>query len=409
MSDNLLAINGGPKACPAPFSPWPLYEEDEIAAVVEVLRSGKVNYWGGTKCTALEEAFASLCNCKFGVAVANGTLALELALKAIDIQSGDEVIVPSRSFFASASAIVAAGGVPVFCDVDIDSGNLTVETIEAKLTDRTKAVIAVHLAGWPCDMDPILELANQKNLLVIEDCAQAHGALYKDRPVGGIGHIGCFSFCQDKIISTGGEGGMLVTNDKNVWNKAWSYKDHGRGYDKVFNYDHPPGFRWLCEGFGTNWRLTEMQAAIGLIQLRKLEEWVNLRRRNAAMLKECFDKFPSLKTPTPSADYFHASYKLYTYVDETHLARNWNRSEVREALRAEGLPVTDGACSEIYLENAFNGPENFRPPERLPVARRLGETALMFNVHHTLTHDEIENMCNAVRKVMEIATLKPGN
>lgn len=408
MSENELAINGGQKACDISFSPWPVYEDDEILAVTQVLQSGKVNYWGGSKCGAFEEAFAALCGCEYAVAVANGTLALELALKAIFIEPGDEVIVTSRSFFASASAIVATGGTPVFCDVDGDSGNLTANTIEARITDKTKAVIAVHLAGWPCDMDPIMALAEKFNLVIIEDCAQAHGAKYKDRPVGGIGHVGCFSFCQDKIMSTGGEGGMLVTNDKSIWNKAWSYKDHGRGYDKVFNYDHPPGFRWLCEGYGTNWRLTEMQAAIGLVQLDKLAGWVELRRRNAALLKACFDETGGLRTPVAPSDYYDASYKLYTFVEQANLQEGWDRSAVREALRAEGLPVIDGACSEIYLENAFNGPDSFRPTSPLPVAHELGEASLMFNVHHTLKAEEIETMCNAVRKVMTVASKNVG-
>ncbi|PCI48062.1 MAG: aminotransferase [Alphaproteobacteria bacterium] len=408
MSQDELAINGGPKACDISFSPWPVYEDDEIAAVTQVLKSGKVNYWGGTKVKAFEEAFATLCGCEYAVAVANGTLALELALKAIYIAPGDEVIVTSRTFFASASAIVAAGGIPVFCDVGRESGNLTAETIEAKITDKTKAVIAVHLAGWPCDMDPIMVLAEKHDLVIIEDCAQAHGSKYKGRPVGGIGHVGCFSFCQDKIMSTGGEGGMLVTNDEKIWNKAWSYKDHGRGYDKVFNYDHPSGFRWLCEGYGTNWRLTEMQAAIGLVQLEKLSGWVELRRRNAALLKSCFDEFSGLRTPVASSEYYDASYKLYTFVDSDNLKEGWDRSTIREALRSEGLGITDGACSEIYLENAFNGPDGFRPETRLPVAQALGEESLMFNVHHTLTKEDLEATCNAVRKVMILASKNVG-
>ncbi|MBL4832204.1 MAG: DegT/DnrJ/EryC1/StrS aminotransferase family protein [Aliivibrio sp.] len=409
MPQNKLAINGGEKACDISFSPWPVYENDEIAAVTQVLQSGKVNYWGGSKCNEFEKAFASLCDCEYAVAVANGTLALELALKAIFIEPGDEVIVTSRTFFASASAIVAAGGKPIFCDVDGDSGNLTAETIETKITDKTIAVIAVHLAGWPCDMDPIMALAEKSKIVVIEDCAQAHGAEYKGRPVGGIGHMGCFSFCQDKIMSTGGEGGMLVTNDNKIWNKAWSYKDHGRGYDKVFNYNHPPGFRWLCEGYGTNWRLTEMQAAIGLVQLKKLAGWVELRRRNAAVLKSCLDEFQSLRTPVAPSDYYDASYKLYTFVEPKNLTEGWDRSAIREALRAEGLGITDGACSEIYLEKAFGGPDGFRPETRLPVAKSLGETSLMFNVHHTLTREELEVMCNAIRKVMTVASKNVDN
>ncbi len=403
MSQIELAINGGPKACGTSFSPWPVYEEDEIAAVAEVLRSGKVNYWGGTKCAEFEEKFSKLCGAQYGVAVANGTVSLELALKAIDIKPEDEVIVTSRSFFASVSAIVVCGARPVFCDVDCDSGNMSAETIVEKITSQTKAVIVVHLAGWPCDMDPIMELAKIHDLFIIEDCAQAHGSTYKNRPLGSIGHIGSFSFCQDKIMSTGGEGGMLVTNNKSYWNKAWSYKDHGRGYDKVYNYEHPPGFRWLAEGFGTNWRLTEMQASIGVCQLGKLDQWLEIRKRNADILTECFKEFTSFRTPLPDQGSNHVYYKYYAYIVPENLRVGWDRDKVREALRSEGVPVIDGACSEIYLENAFDGPENYRPEAYLPNARALGETSFMFPVHHTLSVQEMNAMCNAIKKVMNVA------
>jgi dTDP-4-amino-4,6-dideoxygalactose transaminase len=403
MFQDQLAINGGSKICAEPLTPWPIYEDDEIAAVTEVLRSGKVNYWGGEKCNEFEKKFSKLCGCKYGVAVANGTVSLELALKSIGIKPQDEVIVTSRSFFASVSSIIVSGATPIFCDVDGDSGNITADTIAPKITPRTKAVIVVHLAGWPCDMDPIMQLAEENGLLVIEDCAQAHGATYKGRPIGSIGHIGSFSFCQDKIMSTGGEGGMLVTNNEKYWSKAWSYKDHGRGYDKVFNYDHPDGFRWLAEGFGTNWRLTEMQATIGLCQLEKLKIWLKLRKRNADILTECFTEFSAFRTPEPATDITHVYYKYYTYIVPENLNKGWDRGKVREALRAEGIPVIDGTCSEIYLENAFNGPESYRPEKYLTIARSLGETSFMFPVHHTLKVEEMNTMCNAIKKVMNIA------
>ena len=403
MSKDTLAINDGPKLINAPLTPWPIYEDDEISAVTEVLKSGKVNYWAGQKCDEFEKKFSELCGCKYGVAVANGTLSLELALKAIDIKPEDEVIVTSRSFFASVSAIIVSGATPIFCDVKLDSGNMTAEKIAQKISPRTKAVIVVHLAGWPCDMDPIMALAYEHDLIIIEDCAQAHGASYKGRPIGGIGHIGSFSFCQDKIMSTGGEGGMLVTNNKEYWNKAWSYKDHGRGYDKVYNYVHPPGFRWLAEGFGTNWRLTEMQAAIGVCQIEKLKGWIELRKRNADTLTDCFNEYSAFRTPKPNSDYNHVYYKYYAYIAPLELKEGWDRNRVRESLRAEGVPVIDGACSEIYLENAFNGPENYRPETFLANARVLGETSFMFPCHHTLSVQDMNNMCDAIRKVMNIA------
>lgn len=260
---------------------WPYYSADEINAVNAVLCSGKVNYWTGEECRQFEKEFASFCNCSYAIALANGTVALELALRALDIGSGDEVVVPSRTFVATASSVVNCGARPVFADVDRHSQNITADTIQKVLSSNTKAIIPVHLAGWPCDMDTILELAAKYKLKVIEDCAQAHGATYKGRPVGSLGDVAAFSFCQDKIISTGGEGGMLVTNNQDIWNKAWSFKDHGKSYDAIYNQTHPPGFRWLHRSFGSNLRMTEMQAAIGRMQLRKLPQWHKQRNLNA--------------------------------------------------------------------------------------------------------------------------------
>ena len=226
-----------------PFSSWPSYTQEDADAVSRVLLSNKVNYWTGSECREFEMEFAAWCGAKHAVALANGTLALDLALKVLGIGPGDEVVVTPRTFLASVSCVVSAGASPVFAEVDANSQNITAESIRAVLTPRTKAVICVHLAGWPCDMDPIMDLAAEKGLYVIEDCAQAHGARYKDRSVGSIGDIGCWSFCQDKIVTTGGEGGMVSTNSRDIWSKIWSYKDHGKSWGAVYEKKHPPGFR----------------------------------------------------------------------------------------------------------------------------------------------------------------------
>ena len=250
------------------FSPWPSFTQEEADSVRDVLLSNKVNYWTGSECREFEKEFSAWSNVQYSVALGNGTLALDVALKALDIGVGDEVIVTPRTFIASVSSIVNSGAVPIFADVDLDSQNISVESIRSVITNRTKAIVCVHLAGWPCDMDEIMDLANEFNLSVIEDCAQAHGSKYKGKPVGSIGHIGCWSFCQDKIMTTGGEGGMVTTNDESLWRKMWAYKDHGKSYEAVYEREHPEGFRWLHESFGTNWRMTEMQAVIGRIQLK---------------------------------------------------------------------------------------------------------------------------------------------
>ncbi len=280
-----LAMDGGPPVRSKSFPPWPYYEPDEMEAVTAVLASGRVNYWTGEEGRQFESEFAAQVGTQHAVAVMNGSVALELALRALGLGPGDEVVVPARSFIASASSVVLVGARPVFADVDPLSGNLTAESIAAVLSPRTRAVIVVHLGGWPCDMDSISALTQARGLRLIEDCAQAHGATYKGRQVGSFGAAAAFSFCQDKIMSTGGEGGMLVCNDETVWQRAWSYKDHGKSWDAVYRRQHPPGFRWLHESFGSNWRMTEMQAAIGRRQLKKLSSWVAQRQQNALALE----------------------------------------------------------------------------------------------------------------------------
>jgi dTDP-4-amino-4,6-dideoxygalactose transaminase len=400
-----LAINGGEPIRTECFNPWPHFEADEIEAAIRVLQSGKVNYWTGDEGRQFEKEFAGEAGCQYGVAVANGTVALELALCALGIGPGDEVIVSSRTFIASATCAVMRGAKTVIADVDPDSQNLTAETIRPLLTSRTKAIIAVHLAGWPCDMDPIVELAREQGIKVIEDCAQSHGATYKGRPVGSLGDVAAFSFCQDKIMTTGGEGGMLTTNDETIWNRAWSFKDHGKSYDAVYNRQHPPGFRWLHESFGTNWRLTEMQSAIGRIHLQKLPRFVEARRGNACVLTGCFSKIGGLRVTVPPAEIRHSYYKYYAFVRPDCLRDGWNRDRIMAAISAEGIPCFSGSCSEIYLEKAF--PPEMRPPHRLDVARELGETSLMFLVHPTLTEEDMLDTRHAVEKVFEVATEEP--
>lgn len=388
----------------APFPAWPHYDEDEIAAVAAVLRSGRVNYWTGEEARCFEREYAEHVGVRHAIALANGTVALELALYAFGIGPGDEVITSSRTFIASASAAVMRGATPVIADVDPVSQNITLDEIKRLATVRTKAIIPVHLAGWPCDMDAIMAFANERGIKVIEDCAQAHGATYHGRPVGSLGHAAAFSFCQDKIISTGGEGGMLVTSDDRAWEKAWSYKDHGKSFDAVYSRKHPPGFRWLHDSFGTNWRMTEMQAALGRLQLGKLAAWSERRRNNATILTTGFSNIDGLRvTPSP-AEIKHAYYKYYVFVEPEKLQADWNRARIMQAVNDKGIPCFSGSCSEIYLEKAFEGTAS-RPASRLQVAQRLGETSLMFLVHPNLGTDDMREMVTAVSEVMKSATL----
>jgi len=383
------------------FSPWPDFSEQEVDAVKKILYSNCVNYWTGEEGRLFEEEFAVFCGVQYAVALANGTVALELALRALNIGPGDEVVVTPRTFIASISAIVMVGAIPVFADVDRDSQNISPATVAEVLTDRTRAIIAVHLAGWPCDMDGLMSLADKHDLYVIEDCAQAHGALYKERSVGGLGHVAAWSFCQDKIMTTGGEGGMLTTNAPAVWERVWSFKDHGKAWDAV-NRDYPEGFRWLHESFGTNARMTEMQAAIGRIQLQKLTDWNEKRRRNALILEKFFRDIPAFRVTETSELVRHAYYKYYVFVKSELLRDGWDRNRIIHEISSAGVPCFSGSCSEVYLEKAFEG-TGFRPKKRLPVAKALGESSLMFLVHPTLSPDDMLIMCHAVRGVMQRA------
>lgn len=386
-----------------PFSPWPSFTQEEAEAVTKVLLSNKVNYWTGQECREFEKEFAIWSDTKYAVSLSNGTLALDVALKALGIGSGDEVIVTPRTFLASASSIVTAGAAPVFADVDLNSQNITAETISAVLTPATKAIIVVHLAGMPAEMDAIMALANRYGIYVIEDCAQAHGAKYKGRSVGSIGHVGAWSFCQDKIMTTGGEGGMVTTNDRELWKKMWSYKDHGKSWEAVYERQHPPGFRWVHEGFGTNWRMMEMQAAIGRIQLKRMAEWTIKRQRNAQKIAEICRKFSIARVPEVPSHICHAQYKFYVFVRPENMKEGWSRDRIVDAINSEGVPCYQGSCSEVYLEKAFDN-TSWRPKERLRNAQYLGETSLMFLVHPTLLLEEIERTCSVIERVFLAAS-----
>ncbi len=387
---------------------WPHYDDEVIDAVSAVLRSGKINSWTGEEVTKFENEFAKEIGTRFAVAVANGTVAIELALSALGISSGDEVIVTSRTFVASASAIIRVGATPVFADVDKHSQNITLNTIRPMVTERTKAIITVHLAGYPCEMDDIMEYANDMGYSVIEDCAQAHGAKYRGLMVGSIGIIGAWSFCQDKIMSTGGEGGMITLNDETLYKKIWSEKDHGKNLDLVRQLrqqtDRTPGFKWLHTTVGTNLRMTEMQATIGRILLRRLSIWVDKRRHFASIFNREFGTIPLIRTTPPPDHIYHSYYKYYVFIRENQLAEGWNRDRILQEIVDAGVPCYSGSCSEIYMELAFE-PYNLNANAtcRLPIAQQLGETSLMFLVHPTLEERDIKHNAEIAKSVFQKA------
>jgi len=429
-----LAVDGGKPVRANPWAPWPHFDEVEIQAVSNVLRSGKVNYWTGSihtlengtkvrgECGLFENEFAAYIGTKYAIAQANGSLALELALHSLDIGAGDEVIVSSRTFIASASACVMRCATPVFADIDINSQNITVESIEDALTSKTKAIICVHLAGWACEMDEIMEFAEKHNLKVIEDCAQSLGGKYKDRMLGSIGHMAAFSFCQDKIITTGGEGGMLTTNDPELFKKAWTYKDHGKDFNKynttlehhLVDTGKVNNSSSYYTSLGTNWRMTEMQAAIGRLQLKKLDDWIYKRRKYANMFNDGLNDIDGLRLTIPSEYIFHAYYKYYIFIEENKLSFGWNRNKIIEAINAEGIVCQFGSTWGVGLEDGWDdfycsitkAKRNLKLKEHFPNDYKVGTTALMFQVHPTLDDEAIEDTVKAIIKVMNIATQK---
>lgn len=383
---------------------WPSFSDAEADAVRDVIMSNKVNYWTGQEGREFEKEYADWVQTRHAIALGNGTLALDLALKGLGIGPGCEVIVTPRTFIASISCVVTAGATPVFADVDLESGNLSAATIAPKLTSKTKAIIPVHIAGWPCEMDEIMELAREHGLFVIEDCAQAHGARLDGRSVGSMGDVGAWSFCQDKIMTTGGEGGMVTTNNSETWSKMWSYKDHGKSWDAVYNRQHPPGFRWIHENIGTNWRMLEIQAVIGRHQLRNMPAWTARRTEIATHIADALKAFEgAVRVPMPREGAVHAFYRLYAYAIDNGLKTGWDRNRIVAEIVSRGVPVFQGTCSEVYLEKAFDGTP-WRPAQRLPNALQLGESSMMFLTHPTITDAEVERVCHTIAAVLTEAS-----
>ena len=384
------------------LAPWPQFDADQIEAASSVLASGQVNTWTGQETKAFEQEFAHWCGSTHAIAMANGSLALSAAYLALGLGQGDELITTPRTFIATASSAVLLGAEPVFADVDRDSGAITAATIAPLITHRTKAISVVHLGGWPADMPAIADLASAHGLAVIEDCAQAHGARIDGQSVGSFGDVAAWSFCQDKILSTAGEGGMVTTSRSELWDAMWAFKDHGKTHDAVFGREHPPGFRWLHERFGSNFRLTELQSAIGRIQLQRLPGWTYARTSNALLLAETLRDLPAVRVPLPPEELTHAWYKFYAFVKPDALAEGWSRDRILSEISALGYPALSGSCSEIYLEKCFQD-GGLAPAERLPVARELGDTSLSFLVHPTITPEQMAAYADAVRMVVQRA------
>lgn len=382
---------------------WPLFSNQEIKKVSQILRSGKVNYWTGTEGKLFEKEFSSFFKIKYSVAVANASLALECALKSIGIKKNDDVIVTSKSYISSASCVVNIGANPIFSDVDLNSQNITVDSIKKIITKNTKAIICVHLGGFPCDMIKIKKFAKTRKIKIIEDCSQSHGASINKKFTGSFGDIAVWSFCNEKIISTG-EGGMISTNSKKIWEKIWSTKEIGKNFylsrkKKQSNLK----FRWLHNSFGTNLRMTEIQSAIGRIQLKKLKSFIKERKFNANIINKIFSKFEFIIVPQVPKNIEHAFYRYYVRIDKAKLKKGWSRDRILKKLNQMGIMSNQGSCSEIYLEKCFKN-QKIGPATRLKNAKLLGEQSVAFIVDPRLNINKIIKKQEYIQKIFSSAS-----
>lgn len=387
---------------------WPFFEVEEQNAILSVLKSGKVNYWTGNEGRLFEKEFSSFIGASYGIALANGTVALELALKACGVGPGDEVIVPSRTYVATANAVIYCGAKPVFADVEKDSGNISLEIIKTLKNNNTKAVIPVHLGGIPCNMNPIMKWAEEAGIHVIEDCAQSHGASINGQRTGSFGHVGCFSFCQDKLMTTAGEGGMVVTSDPGLYRKIWEYKDHGKNLEKALTPSAKPGFKWLHEGWGTNARMSEVQSAVGRIQLKKLPNWIRRRRQNAKQLDEAFRSISLVNSYQEPEGVYSAYYKYYTVIDPDKLKTGWSRSRILDCFCSLDIEAKTGSCCEIYREKAFASITS-ASRQSLPNSRFLQENSLMFEIHPGRSIASVSDLASKVKQVLQDASIQASS
>lgn len=386
MSASGLAINGGPKVRDKPFPPWPVLGDQDVAAVTDALRSGRLTQLTGGAVADFENAFADWHDVPHAIATSSGTTAIHTALAAIDIGPGDEVIVPSHTFIASATPVLHQRATPVFGDVDERTFCLDSASVEDRITPRTRAIIAVHLNGHPADLDPLLAITQTRGIHIVEDAAQAHGALYNSRKVGTIGVAGCFSFWEDKIITTGGEGGAIITSDDTLAQRMRRIRHHGEGpMEGERAYFHLE--------LGYNYRMSSMHAATGLVQLRKLDDYLEARRRNAAYLTERLGELPGIEPPYVAKGCVHSYYK---YICRLRPEAGIDIADFVRAVAAEGIPISRRYPTPLPQQPVFRDLD----AATCPVAERIAGELFTLLVHPTVTTSDLDDVVEAVRKVL---------
>ncbi len=360
LESQKLAIDGGPKAVTNALPHWPAFDESAIRAVEQVLRSGKVNYWTGPNGMEFEKRFAEWQASKFAISVATGTAALHVCLSALGIGPGDEVIVPSYTFIATSFAVVQAGAIPRFADVNIDDHCISVESAEKLVTRRTKAIIPVHLYGNVCDMDKINAFARKHGLYVIEDNAEALGGFYKGKKTGTLGDMAACSFCQNKTFTTGGEGGMVTTENEDLAWEARSFRDHGYDVKERLNLlALEQKLPYIHNRVGWNYRMTEMQSAIGLAELDRMDSWnMPRRRRNGRILLDALGELPQVKfLPIDTPDRQNGFYVCAFSLDVENM--KCDIQQFVKAAGAEGCPCWKVFWPQCHTERAFTERRGF--------------------------------------------------
>jgi len=386
-----------------PYSKWPVYTKSLASLSSKVLLSGKVNYWTGIHGKLFEKEFSKKFKIKYSATVSNGSIGLEIALLALGIKKGDEVIVTSRSYYSSVSSIIRVGAKPVFADIELTSMNISPISIKENITKKTKAIICVHLYGMPCNMQVIQDLVKNKNIKIIEDCSQAHGAQINSTKVGSFGDIAVWSFCNDKIISTGGEGGMVSTNNKNLYNKVWSYKEIGKNLIKMKDVHKSSNFPYIHDFIGTNARMTEIQSLIGRHQLKQLDNFIKIRNLNASRMTKALSNFKSIITPTHEKKIKHAYYRYTIIFNNKYLKKNYNREIIMNLLKSKNIFCNVGGCPSIYKEKFFIK-NQIKPKNYLKNTNYIGKNSISFQIDQTILKKDLTLMINTLIKIMNEAT-----
>lgn len=377
---------------------WPNFNHNIIHSVKKVITSGNINYTSGPYGKKFEKKFSEFIKNKYSIAICNGTAALEVAIKSLNLPKNSEIIVTARSFFSSASCIVNTGHIPVFSDVDLITQNISIDKINDKLNKKTKAIICVHLAGLPCPMKEIMHLAKKRKLKIIEDCSQAHGASIDNKYVGSFGDVSTWSFCTDKIISTLGEGGMISTNNRNIYNFCKRYINHGT---QIKNLGSSEKFVYNKNFFGTNLRITEIQSISGLLQLKDLRKIQKKREKMSMSYYNLFSKYQNyLNCYIPSPHIKSAWYRFYFFLKLNKVINQKIRFLIIKNLKKEGIKCFTGACPEIYMEKSFKKLKNFKI-NRLKNCIALGKSSLALDVNHTLSWNQHKKELFKIKKVLD--------